>query len=302
MSFHNMNSQLNQLHREKMQRIENNKITSNKNKNIKLNEEIIEKDALGEEKITSEKEDSIEEDTLEQESNTSVKGEIVEEDNLEKDNSRFVKEEIYKNNFNNQANKDGFQKEKKEENTKRCRICYEENQTLSPLIFPCKCNGTIKWVHEKCIKEWIKISKKNYCPQCKYQYKIENVCNYPKLSFLCKDRNIRFLSLFTMGILILLISIFKYYFIGMKDNSKMRFFLDGLKGLIILSLIIIPIMYYKRWIDMNSIYNELYSNSVFMGSSVGDISGFIFLVINQIMRNAVKKYIKFEEKIQNYIS
>ena len=130
----------------------------------------------------------------------------------------------------------------KQDNIKRCRICYEEDQSTSVLMFPCKCNGTIKWVHEKCIKEWIKISKKNYCPQCKYQYKIENVCNYPRLSFLCKDRNIRFLSLFTMGILILLISIFKYYFIGMKDNSKMRFFLDGLKGLIILSLIIIPII------------------------------------------------------------
>jgi hypothetical protein len=34
---------------------------------------------------------------------------------------------------------------------KQCRICYEENE---PLIAPCKCDGSIKYVHETCILAW----------------------------------------------------------------------------------------------------------------------------------------------------
>ena len=30
---------------------------------------------------------------------------------------------------------------------KICRICYEPDN----LIYPCKCKGSIKWVHEKCL-------------------------------------------------------------------------------------------------------------------------------------------------------
>ena len=103
-----------------------------------------------------------------------------------------------------------------------------------------------------------------------------------------------------MMLLVFIMGFMKYLTIGMKDSSKIRFLLDGLKGLIIISIVIVPIMCYKKWIDMNSIYSELYGNTVFMGSSIGDISGFIFLIINNIMNKTVNKYIKFEDKIQNY--
>ena len=48
--------------------------------------------------------------------------------------------------------------------------------------------------------------------------------------------------------------------VGRKNKSKIRFLMDGLKGLIILSIIVIPFLHYKRWIDMNSIYNEIIHN------------------------------------------
>ena len=277
-----MNNQLNQLHKEKLKRIKKQKVNYHE---VEENnsEEIIEE---------NNSEEIIEENKSEEVLEENNSEEIIEENKSE----TVIEREKYDSNSKSSI------EDMNDKNKKRCRICYEEEESISPLIFPCKCNGSIKWVHEKCIQEWIEISNRKICPQCQYQYKIEKVCNYPKLSFLCKERNIRFLSLFTMLFLILLISILKYYFIGMKDNSKIRFLLDGLKGLTILSLVIVPIMYYKKWIDINSIYTEMYSTTAFMGSSVGDISGFIFLVINQIMKNVLTKYITFKEKIQNCIT
>jgi hypothetical protein len=59
------------------------------------------------------------------------------------------------------------------ENLYECRICYageEEGQ----LIKPCKCSGTMKFVHIKCLEIWRATGPKEAtsCPQCKYQYKL----------------------------------------------------------------------------------------------------------------------------------
>jgi len=36
-----------------------------------------------------------------------------------------------------------------------CRICFEEDeQDDNRLISPCKCDGTQKFVHQKCLREW----------------------------------------------------------------------------------------------------------------------------------------------------
>lgn len=36
-----------------------------------------------------------------------------------------------------------------------CRICLEEGSEANPLIVPCKCTGSIRFVHTACIREWI---------------------------------------------------------------------------------------------------------------------------------------------------
>ena len=33
-----------------------------------------------------------------------------------------------------------------------CRICFEDENDNNPLINPCKCNGSIRFVHEECLK------------------------------------------------------------------------------------------------------------------------------------------------------
>lgn len=46
-----------------------------------------------------------------------------------------------------------------------CRVCrggVEEG----PLFKPCRCMGSIRWVHESCLIEWLSRSKKTKCELC----------------------------------------------------------------------------------------------------------------------------------------
>lgn len=51
------------------------------------------------------------------------------------------------------------------ENT--CRICLEPGLTTNPLITPCKCTGTVRYIHLLCLKMWlskqIKASISDFC-------------------------------------------------------------------------------------------------------------------------------------------
>ena len=43
---------------------------------------------------------------------------------------------------------------------KTCRICLEEAEELrNPLITPCKCIGSVRFIHMNCLREWL-VSKK----------------------------------------------------------------------------------------------------------------------------------------------
>lgn len=54
-------------------------------------------------------------------------------------------------------------------NKKICRICYmeETNKKVNPLIKPCKCSGSMKYIHYECLLHWLKtkvlINKNSYC-------------------------------------------------------------------------------------------------------------------------------------------
>lgn len=38
-----------------------------------------------------------------------------------------------------------------------CRICLESDTEIdNPLITPCKCSGTMKYIHFKCLQKWLK--------------------------------------------------------------------------------------------------------------------------------------------------
>ena len=52
-----------------------------------------------------------------------------------------------------------------------CRICRGEADPAQPLYFPCKCSGSIKFVHQDCLMEWLSHSQKKYCELCKTPFR-----------------------------------------------------------------------------------------------------------------------------------
>ena len=54
-----------------------------------------------------------------------------------------------------------------EEDRDYCRICRGEGTAEQPLFYPCKCSGSIRFVHQDCLMEWLSHSQKKYCELCK---------------------------------------------------------------------------------------------------------------------------------------
>ncbi|KAL8194434.1 UNVERIFIED_CONTAM: hypothetical protein K2H54_018791 [Gekko kuhli] len=54
-----------------------------------------------------------------------------------------------------------------------CRICHCEGDEESPLITPCRCTGSLHFVHQACLQQWIKSSDTRCCELCKYEFIME---------------------------------------------------------------------------------------------------------------------------------
>ncbi|EXJ53926.1 hypothetical protein A1O7_09262 [Cladophialophora yegresii CBS 114405] len=61
--------------------------------------------------------------------------------------------------------------EPNEEEQNYCRICRGEGTVAQPLYYPCKCSGSIKFVHQECLMEWLSHSQKKYCELCKTSFR-----------------------------------------------------------------------------------------------------------------------------------
>ncbi|KAL0020826.1 hypothetical protein WJX79_004115 [Trebouxia sp. C0005] len=51
-----------------------------------------------------------------------------------------------------------------------CRICRLEAEPHNSLFHPCKCSGTIKFVHQDCLKQWLEHSGHTHCEVCKHKF------------------------------------------------------------------------------------------------------------------------------------
>ena len=60
--------------------------------------------------------------------------------------------------------------EKGREELDTCRICRGEGSKEEPLFYPCKCSGSIKFVHQNCLMEWLSHSQKKHCELCKTSF------------------------------------------------------------------------------------------------------------------------------------
>lgn len=60
-----------------------------------------------------------------------------------------------------------------------CKICFEFESEKQQLISPCMCTGSMRYVHEECLKTWILARyidiSKSVCEVCKYSIKMRLV-------------------------------------------------------------------------------------------------------------------------------
>ncbi|XP_054885288.1 E3 ubiquitin-protein ligase MARCH8 isoform X3 [Poeciliopsis prolifica] len=73
-----------------------------------------------------------------------------------------------------------------------CRICHCEGDDESPLITPCHCTGSLRFVHQGCLQQWIKSSDTRCCELCKYEFimetKLKPLRKWEKLQMTASER------------------------------------------------------------------------------------------------------------------
>jgi len=126
-----------------------------------------------------------------------------------------------------------------------CYICYENSGNI---IFPCKCTGTNRGVHRKCLNKWLEISKKDECQVCKYKYKynfrynpsFKRFCNscidFSNLEF-SNNINIFFFIIVILSIYLFLIVIM----LSVMDNPRSDIIVPVFSSLAIFKILVLRI-------------------------------------------------------------
>ncbi len=64
-----------------------------------------------------------------------------------------------------------------------CRFCLCPATASNPLVNPCECKGSGKWVHMECLRQWQKSVLMTQSTHPMYQSSIDEVCNICKKKF-----------------------------------------------------------------------------------------------------------------------
>nr|CAD1831785.1 unnamed protein product [Ananas comosus var. bracteatus] len=56
-----------------------------------------------------------------------------------------------------------------------CRICRNPGDAENPLRYPCACSGSIKFVHQECLLQWLSHSNARQCEVCKHVFSFSPV-------------------------------------------------------------------------------------------------------------------------------
>ncbi|KAI3755409.1 hypothetical protein L1987_55207 [Smallanthus sonchifolius] len=56
-----------------------------------------------------------------------------------------------------------------------CRICRNTGEADDPLRYPCACSGSIKFVHQDCLLQWLNHSNARQCEVCKHPFSFSPV-------------------------------------------------------------------------------------------------------------------------------
>ena len=125
-----------------------------------------------------------------------------------------------------------------ENDSKVCRICFEEESKEKPVINPCKCKGSSKYIHEECLSTWILTqdfsNNEKRCEVCKYAYDIKitsiKKCG-PRESFSQNPHFVCYLCILIMVTSLLIILIYVIVDKGYVNPEENIFYFLGLMGI-----------------------------------------------------------------------
>lgn len=153
--------------------------------------------------------------------------------------------------------------------TTSCRFCHDTSEIYG-LIKPCKCTGTIAYIHKDCLKSW----GKSRCEICHTIYDIpitmfENICNIAKkFSSYVYDLSYEIFSFFKNRGLDLLVTFYTVIFIEYFINTIEKYiFLEILDGSylinhnhiqVIIFNISYTIIYLYNYIGNENEFNRIY--------------------------------------------
>ena len=130
---------------------------------------------------------------------------------------------------------------------KTCRICYEAESTENPVITPCECSGSMKFIHEQCLKTWILSQTKDpkvfSCDICKYAIKMEI-----KLESIFSRKNVKkemFKMLLLPCIIFIVTTILAFIFFTLFSKSSTSVSTPGkiyLSAVVIVCVFIIAVL------------------------------------------------------------
>lgn len=62
-----------------------------------------------------------------------------------------------------------------EEDEDVCRICRTSGDVENPLFYPCACSGSIRYVHQDCLLQWLNHSNARQCEVCNHPFRFSPV-------------------------------------------------------------------------------------------------------------------------------
>ena len=108
---------------------------------------------------------------------------------------------------------------------KICRICFEKGEKNNPLISPCLCEGSIKYVHQTCLKNWIKISfikpEFSKCEICNFKYHIRFFQD-KKINKVAIRKFILYIFCFFIGMVFIIGFFILCFYHYALDNDKVK--------------------------------------------------------------------------------
>ena len=128
-------------------------------------------------------------------------------------------------NKNLELNKSTHLPEESSIKTPICRICYDIEKDNNLLIHPCHCSGSVKYVHEECLKTWLLSTNEDLsnrkCELCNTQFQMEyRVISYFSIREIC-DESIGTCMFIPILISILGLIVVIIYFLSVKfENSS----------------------------------------------------------------------------------